>query len=85
MYRGETCEECGFPVAFFTRSFWNAPNDLWNEVIGTPENPRGEGVVLCPPCFVIAAGRKGIFVSWRAEEYGRSTEDPRSYLEQEGC
>lgn len=71
MYRGETCEECGFPVAFFTRTFWNAPNELWNEVIGTEENPCGEGVVLCPPCFVVAARGRGVAISWLAVAYAR--------------
>jgi hypothetical protein len=67
MYRGETCEDCGFPVAFFVRSYWIAPDEIWNEVIGTQGNPRGEGVVLCPPCFTARAEVKGLHVSWLAE------------------
>jgi hypothetical protein len=66
MYRGETCEDCGFPVAFFTRSYWIAADDLWNEIIGALDNPRGEGVVLCPPCFSGRADVKGIHVHWVA-------------------
>ena len=68
MYRGEICEECGFPVAHFVRSYWSAPNELWNEVTGTEGNPRGEGVILCPPCFTEQAREKGRHVSWRAVE-----------------
>ena len=64
MYRGETCEDCGFPVAFFVRSFWVAPDDLWNAVIGTEDNPCGEGVVLCPPCFTVRSEVRGVHVSW---------------------
>jgi hypothetical protein len=67
MYRGEVCEDCGFPVAFFVRSYWFAPNDLWNEVVGTEDNPRGEGHVLCPPCFTGRAREHGKHVHWRAE------------------
>lgn len=70
-YRGEMCEECGFPVAHFVRTFWHAANELWNEVVGTPDNPRGEGIILCPPCFALAARAKGICVSWVAEVYSR--------------
>jgi hypothetical protein len=65
MYRGETCEDCGFPVSFFVRSYWSADNDLWNDVIGTEENPCGEGVVLCPPCFTVRAREQGVHVHWQ--------------------
>lgn len=30
---------------------WWVDDDLWNRFVGTPDNPRGEGVVLCPSCF----------------------------------
>jgi hypothetical protein len=67
MYRGEVCEDCGFPVAFFVRSYWVAGNDLWNKIVGTDDNPRGEGVILCPPCFTGRAREQGKHVHWRAE------------------
>lgn len=34
---------------------WSAPDDLWNAVMGTPDNPRAEGVIVCPSCFAEAA------------------------------
>ena len=43
----ETCDECGGP----NPGSWSAPNDLWNATVGTPDNPRGEGLILCPTCF----------------------------------
>lgn len=46
-----TCQECGG-----SNSVWWAPNDLWNAVLGTPDNPRAEGVILCPTCFTAKAG-----------------------------
>jgi hypothetical protein len=60
MYRGETCDECGMAVAFFTRSYWNATDELWSKVMETSAG------VLCPPCFTIAAKEKGISVHWQA-------------------
>jgi len=65
-YDGEICQECGFPVAHFVGSYWSAPNELWNLVMGTPDNPRGEGDVVCPPCFTRLAEKAGYHVSWRA-------------------
>jgi hypothetical protein len=62
-YRGEVCEDCGFPVSFFTRSYWNAPPDLWKEVVGTQS---GEDVILCPPCFTLRAWQRDIHVHWVA-------------------
>jgi DNA-directed RNA polymerase subunit RPC12/RpoP len=41
------CQECGTEYLP-----WSVEDDLWNGVIGTEENPRGEGTVLCPTCFV---------------------------------
>lgn len=40
------CQECGRenPV-------WWVDNDIWNAVMGTPDNPRGEGNIVCPSCF----------------------------------
>ena len=67
MYRGEVCEDCGFPVVFFVSSYCLAPDDLWNAVVGTDDNLRGEGVILCPPCFTGRAREQGKHVAWRAE------------------
>jgi hypothetical protein len=72
MYRGEVCEDCGFPVSFFVRTYWNADHDLWNGVVGTKDNPRGEGVILCPPCFTDRANRRDIRVYWLAEIEGET-------------
>jgi len=30
---------------------WWVDDDIWNRVMGTPDNPRGEGVIVCPSCF----------------------------------
>jgi hypothetical protein len=48
-------------VAFFTRSYWKAPDALWNEVVGT------DAGTLCPPCFTLAARAKDIPVHWRVQ------------------
>jgi hypothetical protein len=47
-------------VAFFTRSYWKAPDALWNEVVGT------DAGTLCPPCFTLAARAKDIAIHWLA-------------------
>lgn len=62
---GETCRDCGRPVVIHSGSFWNADNDLWNEVWGD------EGGILCQPCFVTRAKAMGIYVSWKAVVYHR--------------
>jgi hypothetical protein len=44
------CQKCGaenWP--------WYVPDDLWNGVVGTEDNPRGEGTILCVTCFVLHA------------------------------
>ena len=40
------CQKCGGenPV-------WWVEDDIWNAVMGTLDNPRGEGVIVCPSCF----------------------------------
>ena len=59
-YRGEVCQECGFPVSYSTGpTWWEAENDHWREVMG------GEGGVLCVPCFVRLCQSKGQFVKVR--------------------
>lgn len=62
MYSGEHCDNCGMPVAFFTRSYWNADDELWARVIGN------DHTILCPPCFTEAARRAGIGIHWKALE-----------------
>lgn len=47
------CQRCGGP-----NPVWSAPNDLWNAVMGTADNPRGEGVIVCWSCF-LSASREG--------------------------
>lgn len=54
------CADCGLPTPYATGSYWLAPDDLWNDVVGSP------ALVLCPPCFTDRAAAKGIAVSWRA-------------------
>jgi hypothetical protein len=40
------CQKCGRdnPV-------WWVDDDIWNRVMGRPDNPRGEGIIVCPSCF----------------------------------
>lgn len=47
------CQRCGGPNVV-----WFAPNELWNQVMGS-----GDGIV-CPVCFVKAAERVGISAVW---------------------
>lgn len=37
---------------------WVAPNDLWNQVVGSPNG------ILCPSCFIKLAKRKGVDKIW---------------------
>ena len=46
-----TCQRCGRP-----NPVWHTDNDLWNRIMGSPDNPRAEGVIVCPSCFAEAAG-----------------------------
>lgn len=64
MYNGEHCNECGMPIRFFTRSYWNTNDNLWDRVVGTDK------IILCPPCFTELANSKGIHISWVAVEQG---------------
>lgn len=41
------CHRCGRP-----NICWHAPNDTWNAGVGTPEDTRGNTLILCPVCFV---------------------------------
>lgn len=59
-YRYEICMECGRPVGPHTGSWWQAPDDLWEQVTGGPSG------VMCPPCFTAAADAIGEPIYWRA-------------------
>lgn len=61
MHDGENCAECGMPVAFFTRSWWEADDELWNDVMG-----EGNPIVVCPGCFATIAKARGIWLHWKA-------------------
>src|ERR1051325_4035089 len=30
---------------------WWVDDDIWNRIMGTADNPRGEGIIVCPSCF----------------------------------
>lgn len=49
----EKCQSCTerYPQV------WFADDKSWNAVIGTEENPRGEGQMRCPECFLKEAAR----------------------------
>lgn len=58
---GEICDACGRPVDRSTgRSYWLAPDDLWNEVNGQFAGIR------CVPCFTADAADRGVPIHWRA-------------------
>ena len=60
-WSGETCGQCGRPVAESCPSYWLAADELWNEVEGGPAGIR------CIPCFTADCEKKaGIHVAWRA-------------------
>lgn len=48
------CLDCGRPCPV-----WSADNALWNETVGTRDNPRGEGILLCPTCLMYRAVAPG--------------------------
>ena len=56
----ETCQDCGRRNMSRVGSYWLAPDDLWNEVIG-----RASGI-LCPDCFTRRANAAGIRIHWTA-------------------
>lgn len=56
----EICGACGRPVRRCTDSWWEADDDLWLKVVGTPWG------VLCPPCFTKACRAQGVWISWKA-------------------
>jgi hypothetical protein len=56
----EICCRCGRPVARWIGSWWQAPDDLWMEVVGD------ETAVWCPRCFTERADELGIWTRWEA-------------------
>lgn len=67
-YDGEICQECGLPVALgIGRTYWYAPNELWNLVMGGPEATDDPGGSLCPRCFTIECDKQGIHIHWTCE------------------
>ena len=73
--RERVCQRCGRenPV-------WWVDDDLWNETMGTPDNPRGEGIIICPSCFVRArvsqleeALRRITQTDWHSEGWSKET------------
>lgn len=70
-YAYETCT-CGRPVAhnFYLvngepRSYWRAPDEMWEHVMGSPHG------VLCPSCFTERAEAKGLRIYWTPKEMER--------------
>lgn len=62
--------DCGLPASNgIGMTFWNAPNDLWNLVMGGPETTDDPGGVLCCGCFWRRCREQDIHISWRAEVY----------------
>lgn len=68
-YAYETCT-CGRRVAAgIGETYWRAPDDLWQRVIGSPHG------VLCPSCFTERAAAKGIRVYWTPREIAADPEE----------
>ena len=68
---GETCDDCGRAVAYFTRAWWHTDDDLWMEVVRPTESYGAAGRmvgagVLCPPCFTRRCDALGIHIFWHA-------------------
>jgi hypothetical protein len=65
---GEMCAECGrratWGLGAPDRTYWFAPNALWNEVVGD------RSVILCSLCFEKACSEKGIGIGWCADRIG---------------
>ena len=68
-YRGEVCMDCGHPASNgIGVTYWNAPNDLWNLVMGGANAIDDPGGILCCACFWRRCRDKGIHIYWRAVE-----------------
>lgn len=51
------CQQCGGKNVT-----WNAPNDLWNTIMGKPDG------IICPSCFEKRAEEKGISIIFNAKK-----------------
>lgn len=60
-YRYEVCGECGRPV----EQVWNAPDELWQEVMGWP------GGLLCIRCFDAKLEDRPGWVLWEPKVMDR--------------
>lgn len=66
-YDGEICRDCGLPVSLgIGGTYWHAPNELWNLVMGGPDATDDPGGCLCPACFTRECERQGIEIHWHA-------------------
>lgn len=66
-YDGEICQDCGHPASNgIGVTYWSAPNDVWNLVMGGKEARDDPGGILCCACFWRRARDIGIHISWRA-------------------
>lgn len=63
------CRVCGAPDVGPGGTYWFAPNELWNEVNGSPNG------LLCPGCFTAECGKKGIVIGWRSDRVGDVEDD----------
>lgn len=59
----DICQECGDE-----NPTWYAPNELWNEVIGSPNG------IICPVCFLRKSNTKSINLIFTVERVGRNRE-----------
>ncbi len=70
---GERCAVCGrratWGIGGPDRTYWFAPNELWNEVTGHPP-----GLILCALHFEQVCHEKGIGIGWRAGRIGEIEE-----------
>lgn len=50
------CGRCGHRMRFN----YSAVSEIWNQVVGTDDNPRGEGIILCIDCFIELCQSMGV-------------------------
>ena len=74
-YGGEVCQDCGLPASYgLGRTYWNAPNEVWNFVMGGRAATDDPGGVLCASCFWLRCRELNIYIYWRAEIYAGGIE-----------
>jgi hypothetical protein len=56
------CDDCDNPVAKKMGSYWTAPDDMWNKVVGN------NTTILCPGCFFWRATYNLVPIHWEAVE-----------------